>query len=82
MSLKLIAPLFIIFIFLVIAQKRNWINLFNKNKPSMGNVLGVFDEMFNPSRHQATIQMQEKKELKVEAGNTDLNKIHIELKQI
>ncbi len=47
----------------------------------MGNVLGVFDEMFNPSRHQATIQMQEKKELKVEAGNTDLNKIHIELKQ-
>jgi hypothetical protein len=80
-SLKLIALLSIISIFLAIAQKRSWINLFNKNKPSMGSVMGVFDEMFNPSRHQAIIQLQEKKELKVEAGNTDLNTIHIELKQ-
>lgn len=81
MNLKLLVPLLVIFVFLAIAQKRNWINLFNKNKPSMGNVLGVFDEMFNPGRHQATIEMQEKKEIKVEVGNTDLNKIHIELKQ-
>ena len=81
MNLKLLVPLLVIFVFLAIAQKRNWINLFNKNKPSMGNVLGVFDEMFNPGRHQARIEMQEKKEIKVEVGNTDLNKIHIELKQ-
>ena len=47
----------------------------------MGNVLGVFDEMFNPGRHQSTIEMQKTKERKVEIGNTDLNKIHIELKQ-
>lgn len=65
---------------LIVLQKRGWINLFNKEKPSMGNVLGVFDEIFSPSKHQAIIELKDQKERKIETEISDPNKIHIELK--
>jgi len=68
-------------LFLAFAQNKKWINLANKNKPSTGSVLGIFDELFSPSRHQANVQIQEQKELKVEVSNSDPNVIHIEISE-
>jgi hypothetical protein len=66
-------------IFLAYAQNKKWINLANKNKPSTGSVLGIFDELFSPSKHQANIILQEQKELRVDASSSDPNIIEIEL---
>lgn len=45
----------------------------------MGNPLGVFDEIFNPTKHQSSVELSEQKELKVQASNADPNRIHIDL---
>jgi hypothetical protein len=66
-------------IFLAYAQNKKWINLANKNKPSTGSVLGIFDELFSPSKHQANIILQEQKELRVDASSSNPNIIEIEL---
>ena len=65
--------------FLAYAQNKKWINLANKNKPSTGSVLGIFDELFSPSKHQANIILQEQKEKRIDISNSDPNVIEIEL---
>jgi hypothetical protein len=62
------------------AQKRGWVNFKNKERPSMGNILGTFDELFSPSKHQAQILLEEKKEQRVEVSSSDDNHIHIDLR--
>lgn len=79
MNSKFLVVVLGIIVFLAFAQKRGWVNLTNKNRPTMGNPLGVFDEIFSPAKHQATIELKELKELKVEIPNTDTNTIHIDL---
>ena len=68
-----------IVIFLSFAQKRGWVNFKNKERPPMGNILGSFDEIFSPSRHQSQQLLKEQKELKVEISSSDDTHIHIDL---
>lgn len=79
MSKYILILLIALVIFLAYAQNKKWINLANKNKPSTGSVLGIFDELFSPSKHQANIILQEQKELRVDALSSDPNIIEIEL---
>ncbi len=79
MSKYILILLIALVIFLAYAQNKKWINLANKNKPSTGSVLGIFDELFSPSKHQANIILQEQKELRVDASSSDPNIIEIEL---
>lgn len=79
MSKYVLILLIALVIFLAYAQNKKWINLANKNKPSTGSVLGIFDELFSPSKHQANIILQEQKELRVDASSSDPNIIEIEL---
>lgn len=79
MSKYVLILLIALVIFLAYAQNKKWINLANKNKPSTGSVLGIFDELFSPSKHQANIILQEQKELRVDASSSNPNIIEIEL---
>ena len=79
MNVKAAALVAFASLLILIAQRRGWINLTNKERPSMGNILGTFDELFSPARHNATIELKEQKERRFEVPNTDSNKIHIEL---
>lgn len=79
MSKYILILLIALVIFLAYAQNKKWINLANKNKPSTGSVLGIFDELFSPSKHQANIILQEQKELRVDASSSNPNIIEIEL---
>ena len=76
----LIAAIFLI-IFLSIAQRKNWIDLTSKDRPSMQGTIGIFDEIFSPGRHQAIVQIKEKRELRAEVFNEDSNVIHIDLEK-
>lgn len=76
----LIVTIFLIFV-LSIAQRKNWIDLTNKDRPSMPGTLGIFDEIFSPSRHQAIVQIKEQRELRAEVFNEDSNVIRIELEK-
>ena len=44
---------------IVIAQRVGWIDLSNKNQNSgpSGGVMGIGDEVFNPTRHEAQIEL-------------------------
>ena len=44
---------------LFIAQRRGWIDLSNKAKSSgtVGGVMGMGDEVFNPTRHEAQVEL-------------------------
>lgn len=44
---------------IVIAQRVGWIDLSNKNQNSgpRGGVMGIGDEVFNPTRHEAQIEL-------------------------
>ena len=79
MSKYILILLIALVIFLAYAQNKKWINLANKNKSSTGSVLGIFDELFSPIKHQANIILQEQKELRVDASSSNPNIIEIEL---
>lgn len=80
MTLKFVIAVFLVFTFLMVAQNRGWVNFKNKERPSMGNILGTFDELFSPSKHQAQILLEEKKEQRIEVSSSDENHIHIDLR--
>ena len=44
---------------IVVAQRLGWIDLSNKNQNSgpRGGVMGIGDEVFNPTRHEAQIEL-------------------------
>jgi len=44
---------------IVLAQRFGWIDLSNKNQNSgpQGGVMGIGDEVFNPTRHEAQIEL-------------------------
>ena len=44
---------------IVIAQRVGWIDLSNKNQNSgpRGGVMGIGDEVFNPTRHEAQVEL-------------------------
>lgn len=79
MSNKILAFLLTVSAVLFYFQKRGWINLNNQNRPSMGNPLGVFDEIFNSTKHQSTLEIKEQKERKIDFKTDDQNHIHIDL---
>ena len=80
MTSKFIIAAFFIITFLMFAQNRGWVNFKNKERPSMGNILGTFDELFSPSKHQAQILLEEKRERRVDVRISDDNHIHIDLR--
>ncbi len=42
----------------IVAQHFDWIDLSNKRKPSGGSgVMGIGDEVFHPTRHEAQIEL-------------------------
>jgi hypothetical protein len=47
----------------------------------MPGTLGIFDEIFSPSRHHAIVQIKEQRELRAEVFNEDSNVIRIELEK-
>jgi len=41
----------------VIAQKRGWVDFSDQHKTSGGGGMGALDEAFNPTRHEAQIEL-------------------------
>lgn len=41
----------------VIAQRRGWVDFSDRHKGSGGGGLGAVDEVFNPTRHEAQIEL-------------------------
>ena len=55
----LIAIVLAIVLACYLASKLGWIDLANKNRtgPAAGSGLGIGDEVFNPTRHEAQIEL-------------------------
>lgn len=60
-----------VLVFIGYAQKRGWIDLLSNKKPSGNQVLGVFDEVFAPARHEAQLIQQERKEAPMRFNDSD-----------
>lgn len=43
----------------IVAQRRGWIDLSNKSRTSgtHGSVMGIGDEVFHPTRHEAQVEL-------------------------
>jgi hypothetical protein len=71
---------------IVIAQRLGWIDLSNKNQNSgpRGGVMGIGDEVFNPTRHEAQIELDRQTVLPAPAplpgdGDKGIYRGHVEI---
>jgi hypothetical protein len=58
-------------IFLVVAQRKGWVDFNNKNRPATGIGFGVVEELFAPSRHEARVAQEAKKITPIQILNSD-----------
>jgi len=71
---------------IVIAQRLGWIDLSNKNQSSgpRGGVMGIGDEVFNPTRHEVQIELDRQTVLPAPAplpgdGDKGIYRGHVEI---
>ena len=57
--------------FLIVAQRKGWVDFNNKNRPATGIAFGVIEELFAPSRYEARVAQEAKKITPIQILNSD-----------
>ena len=64
-----VALLVVLIILVALAQRRGWIDLRSRHVGTSGSPFAVFEELFAPQKHAATMILEAKRETRYQQGS-------------